>query len=549
MLRVLGELRLPGAPRWFWPLVLLALTAPFWSLSHPLIEVDDARYAEIPREMVLRGDWITPHLNEFAYVEKPPLWYWLCAASYSVFGVSEAAARLPLALLSLLTLLGTAWLGSWLYDPRRGWTAAAILGSTLLFFGLSHCITPDSGLTVWLLWCTAFQLRALLRPEDAGWAAPAAWACAALAFLSKGLVGLVFPAAWASLALLDGELRPRLRAFLRPAGPLLFLLIAAPWFLVMEHRHPGFLRFFFYEHHVLRFATQKFGRDQPWFFYLLVLPAAFLPWTPAGAAALARVLPEWRGGDRRSAALAAWVLLVAAFFSKSHSKLITYILPVFPHLALLAAGAVSGDKPAWTRRLGSGLGWALLIASAAALLGAPSLKGSLPPLPEGTALLAAGVSALLGAALLCWSRDIKPLLTGCAAGLLVGALGLFALRAGAPAISARDVAAEIASRRGPDDLVYTYSTYLHGLPFYTGRRVDKMILWQGELEYAARDPRVHEERFGGHSGTNHIRALPLPGRRVWVVCRRRDAAYLLSLLPPEKAGLVRDFGRWVLVAY
>ncbi len=492
MLRILRELRLTGAPRWFWLLVALALTAPFWSLSHPLIEVDDARYAEIPREMVLGGDWATPHLNGFEYVEKPPLWYWLCAASYSILGVNEAAARLPLALVSLLTLLGTAWLGSWLYDPRRGWTAAAILGSSLLFFGLSHCITPDSGLALWLLWCTAFLLSGLLRPEDAGWAAPAAWACAALAFLSKGLVGLVFPAAWASLALLDRELRPRLRAFLRPAGPLLFLLIAAPWFLVMEHRHPGFLRFFFYEHHVLRFATQKFGRDQPWFFYLLVLPAAFLPWTPAGAAALARVLPEWRGGDRRSAALAAWVVLVTAFFSKSHSKLITYILPVFPHLALLAAGTLGRDGPRWAKR-------------------------SLP----------AGV---LG-------------------GLLVGALGLLALRAAAPLISARDVAAEIASRRGPDDLVYTYSTYLHGLPFYTGRRVDKMILWQGELEYAARDPRVHEERFGGHSGTNHIRALPLPGRRVWVVCRRRDAAYLLSLLPPEKASLVRDFGRWVLAAY
>jgi len=115
--------------------------------------------------------------------------------------------------------------------------------------------------------------------------------------------------------------------------------------------------------------------------------------------------------------------------------------------------------------------------------------------------------------------------TALAAGLLVGALGLFALRAGAPALSARDVAAEIASRRGPDDLVYTYSTYLHGLPFYTGRRVDKMILWQGELEYAARDPRVHEERFGGHSGTNHIRALPLPG---WACLILLFAAHFLE---------------------
>lgn len=541
---ILGELRLSGAPRWFWLLLALTFTAPFWDLGHPLLEVDDARYAEIPREMVLRGDWATPSLNGLDYVEKPPLWYWLGAASYSLFGVSEAAARLPLALIALLSLLGTAWLGSWLYDPRRGWTAAALLGSTMLFFGLSRFITPDPGLTVWLLWCTAFMLRALLRPEDAGWAAPAAWACAALAFLSKGLVGLVFPAAWAALALFDAQLRPRLRAFLRPAGPLLFLLIAAPWFLLMEKRHPGFLSFFFYEHHVLRFATQKFGRDQVWYFFLLVLPAAFLPWTPAAAAALGRVRGDWRQGDKRAAALAAWVVLVTAFFSCSRSKLITYILPVFPHLALLAAGAVE-DKPLWARRLGAGLGGLLLLAAATAVPAARFIPDGTLPFPGAPALAAAAL-ALLGAALLCWSRGLQPLLTGCAAGLLVGALGLGAMRAAASTLSARDISAEITSRRGPDDLVYVYGTYMHGLPFYTGKRVDRMIQWRGELEYAARDERVREARFGG---PERIAALPLPGRRVFVVCRRRDTAYVRSLTSADKVRFFRDFGRWVLLEY
>jgi 4-amino-4-deoxy-L-arabinose transferase-like glycosyltransferase len=532
-------------PRWLWLLLALTATAPFWDLGHPLLEVDDARYAEVPREMALGGDWATPHLNGLDYIEKPPLWYWLCAASYKAFGVSAAAARLPLALLALLTLLGTAWLGSWLYSPRQGWTAALLLGSSLLFFALAHFITPDLGLTVWLLWCTALLLRCLLRPEDSSWAGPAAWACAGLAFLSKGLIGLVFPLAWAAaLWLLCAEWRPRLRALLRPAGPALFLLLVAPWFVLMERRHPGFLRFFFYEHHVLRFVTQKFHRDNPWYFFLFVLPAGLLPWTPAVAAGLGRALGDWRRGDQRAAALAAWAVLVTAFFSCSRSKLITYILPVFPHLAVLGAVAAE-EKPRWARHLGTAAAVLLLVAAAAALPVSRLIPAGELPFPAAPAL--AGVClAVLAAGMLCWSLAVQPLMAGCAAGLLVGGLGLFAMRAAAETLSARDVAAAIAGRRGPADLVYVYGTYLHGLPFYTGRRVDRMLQWSGELEYAGRDERVRAERFGG---PDFVSALPLAGRRVFVVCRRCDAAFVLSLVPAEKVRSTLSLGGWVVVEY
>jgi 4-amino-4-deoxy-L-arabinose transferase-like glycosyltransferase len=534
-----------GVPRWFWLFLALIATAPFWDLGHPLLEVDDARYAEVPREMALGGDWATAHLNGLDYVEKPPLWYWLCAASYKSFGVSEAAAHFPLALLSLLALLGTAWLGSWLYDPRRGWTAAALLGSTMLFFGLTHFITPDIGLTVWLLWCTALMLRCLLRPEDSAWAAPAAWVCAGLAFLSKGLVGLVFPAAWAAaLWLLCAQWRPRLRALLRPVGPALFLLLVAPWFVLMERRHPGFLRFFFYEHHVLRFVTQKFNRDNPWYFFLLVLPAGLMPWTPAVAAGLGRTLGDWRRGDKRAVALAAWAVLVTAFFSCSSSKLITYILPVFPQLAVLGAASVV-EKPLWAKRLGMSIAVILLIAAAAAIPASRFIPTGGMPF-AGAPLMAAVALAALGLSALCWSLNIAPLFICAAAGILVGSLGLFAMRAAAATLSARDLGAAITGRRGPADLVYVYGCYPHGLPFYTGRRVDRMLDWQGELEYAARDERVLAERFGG---PELISALPLADRRVFVVCLRRDATFVLSRTPADKVRLAQTFGRWVLLEY
>ena len=547
MLNACRELRLGEAPRWFWALAALTALAPFWDLGHPLLEVDDARYAEIPREMAQGGDWATPHLNELDYVEKPPLWYWLGAASTKVCGVSPAAARLPLALLAVLGLLGIAWLGSWLYSPRVGWSAALMTGTAGLYFALAHFITPDMGLTVCLLWCSAFLLRTLRRPEDAGWAAPAAWACAGLAFLSKGLVGLAFPALWvAALCLLDPQARGRWRLLLKPAGPAAFLLIAGPWFFLMERRHPGFLRFFFYEHHVLRFATPKFDRSNPWYFFLLVLPAALLPWTPAVLAGLGRAWSDWRQArDTRGLALAAWAVLITAFFSKSSSKLITYILPVIPHLCLLAAAAAERPAPAWARRVAAAAGIVLLAAAAAAVPAARLVPAGGLPAPAAPALAAAALAAL-GAASLFYSRGFKPLLTGAAAGLLVGALGLAGMRLGAATLSARDLSAAIRERRGPQDLVYTYGTYLHGLPFYTGRRVDRMINWLGELEYAQRDERIRAERFGGHG---EISRLPLPGRRVFLVCRQRDAAFVLGLHGPGAGRSARAFGRWVLVEY
>ena len=547
MLSIFRELRLPGAPRWFWLLLAVTATAPFWSLGHPLIEVDDARYAEVPREMALGGDWATPHLNDLDYVEKPPLWYWLCAASYRVFGVSEAAARLPLALSALAGLLGAAWLGSWLYGARVGWTAAAAMGTSGLYFLLSHYITPDLGLTVWLLWCSAFFLRALSRPEDATWAGPAAWACAGLAFLSKGLVGAVFPALWAAvLWLLLPEARSRFRSLLRPAGPALFLLIVSPWFILMERRHPGFLRFFFYEHHVQRYLTQKFDRASPWYFFLLVLPAGLLPWTPAVLAGLSRAWSDWRTSkDGRGLALAAWAALITAFFSCSQSKLVTYILPAFPHLCILAALSLEERAAPWLRRAAASTAVLLLLAAAAAVPAARLIAADQIPSPLVPFLMAAALAAT-GAALLCWSRGIRPLIAASAAGLLVGGLALAGLRTAAGALSCRELAAAISSRQRPGDLLYSYGTYLHGLPFYTGRRVDRMINWWGELDYAYRDSRIRTERSGGQ---DLIQSLPLEGKRVFVVCRRRDAPWVLSLNPRRSGRPARSFGRWFLIEY
>ena len=259
--------------------------------------------------MALSGDWATPKLNGLDYVEKPPLWYWMCAASYKVFGVNEAAAHLPLALLAVLALLGTAWLGSWLYNPAVGLTSAVILGTGGLFIFLSRYITPDLPLTVFLLWSSGMALRALLRPEDGAWAAPAAWAFAGLAFLSKGLVGLVFPAGCVLLCVLFPD--PwGVQELLHPAGPALFLAIGAlvhpygappPWIPALLLHRAAFQR-----------LTQKYNRSSPWYFFLVVAPAGLLDARRRCRAAQGR---ELAGPRRPRPAPALWSAMVLLFFS------------------------------------------------------------------------------------------------------------------------------------------------------------------------------------------------------------------------------------------
>ena len=228
-----------------WILAFITATLPFWDLGHPLWEVDDARYAEVPREMVEGGDWLTPSLNYVEYLQKPPLIYWLGASSYELFGVSETTAHLPLALLSLLGLAGIGWLGMWMFSLETGLMAVVILGTCVEYVALSYMQTPDMALAVCLLWCSAFILRALHRPRDAWWTAPAAGAMAGFAFLSKGLVGFVFPAAWLFvLAVFFPEVRKGARALCLSWAAPVAVLVIAPWLWAMSTRHSNFLYHF-----------------------------------------------------------------------------------------------------------------------------------------------------------------------------------------------------------------------------------------------------------------------------------------------------------------
>ena len=312
----------------------------FQSLGRfPLIEPDEGRYAEIPREMLERCDFITPLLNYVKYFEKPPLHYWLNAIFMSIFGRNEFAARFAGALMGLLAVLLTYHIGRKLFGRRSGLLAALILGTCTGFLAQARLNITDVTLTCTLSASLAFFIVAAREDErHKGGYYYASYLCAALAVLAKGLIGIVFPGAIIFLFLLFRK-RWRLLGEVRlVSGTLLFLLIAAPWFILVSLHNPEFPRFFFIHEHFERFMTKVHRRYQPLWYFVPVLLGTMLPWSFFIPEALRRAWQERKSSQGDTLAyLAIWALLIFAFFSKSNSKLVPYILPIFPPLALLMA--------------------------------------------------------------------------------------------------------------------------------------------------------------------------------------------------------------------
>ncbi len=325
-------------------LLLLVLTLLFgFALGkRALWEPDEGRYAEIPREMVVTGDYVTPRLNGVKYFEKPPLFYWLQAGTIEAFGVSEWSLRLWPALFAVLGCLAVYLAGRRLYDRRTGLLAAAVLATNPLYYELGRAVTLDMAVSVMI---TVALLAFLLGVEQPPGHSRRSymWTCyasAAFATLTKGLIGFVLPGlvigTWIAVM---GEWRQLKKMYLL-SGAALFLVIAAPWHLVVAWVNPEFSYFYFVHEHFLRYLTRVHHRYEPVWFFVPVVLLGFYPWTIFLVQSVKANLPvSWARRHQRSRELflLLWAVLVLAFFSLSSSKLIPYILPLLPPLALLIA--------------------------------------------------------------------------------------------------------------------------------------------------------------------------------------------------------------------
>ena len=255
------------------------LSAAAW--LRPLALPDEGRYVGVAWEMLRSGNWLVPTLNTLPYFHKPPLFYWLTAASLAVFGLNEWAARLP----SLLAATGAAFAlflfaRRWLSE-RHGELSLLILATTPFFFGGAQFANLDMLVAAFIACTILAAADAVLDVEDGHpWrlSLAAAYAFAALGVLAKGLIGVVIPAlvilAWLSYLGRAGML---LRLVWLP-GIALFALIVVPWFGLVAARYPDFLHYFFIHHHLERFTRGDFNSQQPFWFSLPVFAALTLPW-------------------------------------------------------------------------------------------------------------------------------------------------------------------------------------------------------------------------------------------------------------------------------
>jgi dolichol-phosphate mannosyltransferase len=340
-------------------LVLIAVCLFFLRLRAPLLEPQEPRYAEIPRQMLCEGRLLVPVLHGQDYLDKPPLLYWLVMGSYTLFGVHDWVARLVPGLAGVLTVLLTYWWGRRVVGERAGLCGALVLCLSAGFVYRQRMLNMDSLLCLWVTASLASAHAALMAGPALG---RRGWVLAALAcglgLLTKGPVALVLVL---TPLLLYARLEPRC-ARIRLRDWIVFVLLAvglaAPWYVAVMARVPDFARDFFWRHHVERFLT-PFDHDKPAWFYLPGLLAGMLPWTllaPGFVRFLGR--RSLRAARRRPMALgffllsALWCLV---FFSASGCKRPAYILPAMPALALALGCYLNALVPRATRTAGGGL--------------------------------------------------------------------------------------------------------------------------------------------------------------------------------------------------
>ncbi|TWT71470.1 glycosyltransferase [Crateriforma conspicua] len=331
-----------GRKSWRLPLLefgLLLVAAVFMltNLGYPLIDRDETRYAEIPREMIATGNWILPQLNFQTYYDKPPLLYWLCAISFKLFGISEASARLVPALAALGTLASTMFFGSRVFGRRIGLLAGIVLFLSVGFAFTSRYLLLDGVLSLFVSLSLFTAYEAIRSPRlKMGWWIVSA-VCIGLAFLTKGPIAIVlwlppvFAFAWLS------EAHVKIRWWHYGLLGFVVAMIATPWFVLVHQQDPTFLIEFFYKHNVARFAGDF--HPKPIWFFVPVLLIAGHPWSfltiPYAKFLLGR--DESARASRPPAVgyLLLWSVWCFAFFSMSSCKLPTYLLPAAPALALM----------------------------------------------------------------------------------------------------------------------------------------------------------------------------------------------------------------------
>ncbi len=450
------------------------------TLSTPLLDPDEGLHASIAQEMVERGDYVVPRFCGEPFRDKPIAYFLAQAISLRLFGMNEAAVRLPGILFALVGCLTTAALARRLYDQEVGWYAVVAALTLVLPVMLAQSPAHDIALV------PAINLLAICYwGAEHATSGPVRWRwliggalCAALALLTKGLIGIaVF-----SVGIALYVLATRSYSW-RQVGNCLFVMVvgailASPWFLAMEHASPGYLKYYFFDRHLLGYVTEgQFHGQAPWYYYVAPVFGGSMPWLLYALAAVGQLWYDGRQARERRATLflVCWFVGGFLFLTSANSKLLTYALPLFPPVAVLAGVAFSrllrGTlAPAVRAGMTTSFRLSCVFGVFGTVITLQVFNYSLTaPSPAFAYVVAVVAAVVIGAALLLFERGRRQ--TAFAVGILWFPLSFFSLIHGpfqlfAEKYSQQTLAEQIAARAELPDQLIMIGEHVGSLMFY-----------------------------------------------------------------------------------
>lgn len=496
-----------------WMSILLSVFYAIWIGSHALFTPDEGRYSEVAREMVASGDYITPRLNGVAFLDKPVLYYWLQASAINLFGLKEWALRFWPALMGVLGCLVTYLTGSILFSRRTGILSALILATCPLYYGAAHYANLDLEVAVLIANSLMFFLMGMQIQKYRFASMMAAYFFAAMAFLTKGLIGIAFPCLIIGTWILLLNRWSILKNMYLIVGIIFFTVLTLPWYMLVQKANPEFLHFFFVTQQVTRFLTKAdFNNKASWWFYIPIVLAGIFPWCIFVIQALYQQIKSvWKNRQEQASILFLflWLVIIFTFFSFPKSKTVGYILPIFPAVALLIGNYLD---QAWNNLKGIRAGLMSFIVLCAILIPAflvaphiAKLKISndfIPYLYVGAGIFTvAGIVSFL-------IRKKSVAIIYCSM-LTVAMFFLLNMTASTQAINQRSIkplTLQLKSLLKPGDEVVSYYKFYYDLPIYTEQRITIVADWAA-TDIVQNDNWVRELWYG----------MPFQDTKEWLI--------------------------------
>ena len=471
--------------------------------AYPLLDPDEGRYAEIPREMIESGDYVTPRLNYVKYYEKPPLFYWITAGSLILFGQNELAVRAVPAIAGCLTVLLIMGVGKRLFGGKTGQMAGWIYATSIIPVIMARMPIIDGVFslfltTAWAAWWLGYEAGTTRKKEN--WYV-VAWGCMGLATMTKGIAAIALTAVIIFPFIFLRRDWKALRDMAWIPGILLFAAITLPWHIAAALRDPQFLHFYIVVQHFQRLSSQEHA--SPFWFFPSILPFGLLFWTalffPAAVNAFklaigaVKIVPRFsrikenmgavpenskdsvkEAESRKALFLIIWILAVPGLFSMSSGKLVPYILPAYPAMALLLShylskGGLNNRSTRWCGAVTAGL----FLAAIPVVSYFAQMQDTMPADAAQAPLHAAQWGLGIGSALLIlavFKRRFMPLATG----LVLVALLPAAILSVPAVANHRKIGGFIKAMPNPlppEITIAEWSNYDQALSFYTNRRI------------------------------------------------------------------------------